>query len=916
VNNNKGEKMKKILIIALCVGLMPMLFGVQTTDMVEKKSYDPDARINTNPATPQVQTDDGRAFGDILMTIDLTSIGMPGDGYDNAGLTWDGQYLYLINMFDNNVYVIDPTVPMIVNSWPAAPALSWGFGHEVNLWMTEVNAPFTAFEFLYDGTYTGMSFPCAAGGAAWMGDASEWYADGEIWILAVGGSNKAYKFTVPGGVLIDSISDPTWTSISQRGFSYDPFNDKFFVGGWNDNILWELNNDGTLTGRQVAFANLASLAYDWQSTIHPTPVIWVATNAVTNVIYMVDADNPNPVPSFWDFEEGWEGWTHTNGQPFPIGWDVLPSGYQAAWTPPDADDSTFWIDSDSAGVGVPVQDTAWSPAIPTPFNMAWLRYGYSFNGYSGSDWLAVGIQTFSSGMWNAPVELTRYAADSGPAWDSADVSAYAADDSIRCYFYYDGNYDYYAAFDNVGFYAPIGHDVGVVAVQSPPAGPVPTGNYDVIGQIHNFGGASETFDVTANVYDTTDAWNVIFTQTITLTDFPSGGDSVHNFGQVTFDMDKVFYTEIYTLLSDDNPANDTSSIYSRTQLGLGDVVFEMDVQTPCADNQLLGVEFDGTYFYVTGGNSGADPNRVYVLDTMGNMVWVMNQPAHSTGWGWRDIAWDNVNLGTTIDTLWSSVNSNVDKYSIDLTSGILTYHGSYPGPAATQRALAWKDDSSWFFTADWDPCTKFSKTNSNIQTVAGPGSVYGAAYDTDTIDGGWVWWHSQNNPGTGYLCQIDQMEPNAMTWTGLTFGYVPTIITSGSAGGMCFYEGFRGFDVLFCLVQGTPVDAIIGVFVRVHDTGVKEQTKVGTRLVFGIAENMANPTKNVNRITYTTTKAGQVSLKVYDNTGRLVKTLVNAVQPAGVKTINWNAKNMANGIYFLRLEAEGQTDTQKIVLVR
>jgi flagellar hook assembly protein FlgD len=64
-----------------------------------------------------------------------------------------------------------------------------------------------------------------------------------------------------------------------------------------------------------------------------------------------------------------------------------------------------------------------------------------------------------------------------------------------------------------------------------------------------------------------------------------------------------------------------------------------------------------------------------------------------------------------------------------------------------------------------------------------------------------------------------------------------------------------------------------------------------------------------------------VSLKVYDNTGRLVQTLINAQQPAGEKSVYWDGKDVnkrkvSNGVYFLKLAAEGQTAVHKLILVK
>jgi len=451
-------------------------------------------------------------------------------------------------------------------------------------------------------------------------------------------------------------------------------------------------------------------------------------------------------------------------------------------------------------------------------------------------------------------------------------------------------------------------DVGVSVITSPPEGPVGTGDYDIIGNIHNYGNNPAAFDVTANVYDTTDAWNLIFTETITLTDFPAGADSSHNFGTVNFADDKVFYTEIYTQLTDDGyPGNDTASVYSRTALGLGDVVYELDVETPTGCNRLLGVEFDGTYFYVTG---ACDPpgNSVYVIDTLGNLVWAPLQNT-STTWGWRDIAWDDVHTGTDrIDTLYASDENSLVKFGIDLTTGTLTNYGTIAGPVSPCRGLAWKGDSAWFFTANWSsPVFKFSKTNPKIDSTLNTYSIYGAAYDTDTADGGWVWWHSQDDAGTGFNfdCQIEQFDPITMSFTGTNFGYVPTL-DSGMAGGLCFYEDFRGMDVLFALVQGSPVDEIVGLFVRWEGPSGVEEDIEETATYLSIPSSIG-----MGELMFTFCGDKPTTLFVRDILGRVVKEYKN-VRPG--TALSFGRNGISSGIYFISVE--GSRRSSKVTLIR
>jgi hypothetical protein len=583
----------------------------------------------------------------------------------------------------------------------------------------------------------------------------------------------------------------------------------------------------------------------------------------------------------------------------------------------------MWIDSDAAGSPTWVQDTALSPVlVPNP-GMDWLVYGVGYNWISTGEWLEVGIKYFDGAIWTA-VPLTTYTGDTGPMWDSVDVSAYSGYAQVQVYFYYDDDdiWAWYAVFDNVSIDATVyvaDHDVGCTEVVSPPEGPTAPGNYDVIGRIENFGNNAETFDAMAVVYDTV-GMTTVFSQTVTMTAFPVGGDSNVNFGTVTFDPDSYYFTEIYTMLTgDSDPSNDTSSIYSRTAIGFPDVVFELDAQAVANDNQLLGIEFDGTYFYVTGGGNAADPNKVYVMDTAGTLMWTLDQPAHSTGWGWRDVAWDDVYAGPDrIDTLYASVNPNVDYFSIDLTGGNLVYHGFSPGAQSPNRALAYYPDSGWFYTANFSSsCYKFNKAGVILQTVPNTYAMYGAAYDHD---GDYIWWHSQDDPGTGFLCQLSQMDPYTMAFTGLVSGFaMPAALTDAIAGGLCYYSGFRGnLNVLFALLQGTPNDYIVGILVST--TGIEEKPGGAVPLAFGFAPSTVTVTRGHLPIAYTTSVPGHVSLKVYDGMGRLVQTLVNTHQQAGEKSVYWDNKDLSNrkvsnGVYFLKLEANEQTAVHKLILV-
>ena len=986
---------RKIFLLTLCflIALIPMLFGAgnnrATIDTKDSAiTYDPNARVNLKPSSEPAHINTGRGFGDILMTIDLAAIGVPAVGYAGAGITWDGTYLYYVNQNDQKIYVIDPTGPSVVTSWSTGLSGPWGCGSEINIWITDYTVS-NIYEYNWGGTPTGNSFYCGMGGASWMGDASEWWADGEIWILAVGGTNRAYKFSVPGGTYLADIGDPAWTYTSQRGFTYDPHNDKFFVGGWNSDMVWEINSDGTPTGRQFYFNAIAGLAYDWQSTLHPTPVLWLTTSASYNYIYMVDADNPQPVFEIvWDFEDGWQGWTHTNGLSFPGGWEPYDATYRSGWgyQCPSSDDSSMCIDSDLYFGAT--MDTALSPfLVPLP-GIEWLDYGFFYNDLATHfDYFEVGIKYFDGSTWTV-APLKTYDSDYNGDWESVDVSAYSTYDLIQVYFYYHApGWDYYAAFDNVslGFgVRPAEHDVGCDQITSPPAGTTLPGDYDVIGNINLFGDFIETFDATATVYDTLAGWIVVFKTTLTLTNFSPGAESLVNFGMVTLEDNKVYYTEIYTeLVGDEHPENDTTTATCETSSQLWKIyadmpqasyynaavytdvtatptvysvggdptytsIFEFDCNTETWSTssatlnhqarRLAAAVVDGK-IYAIGGMPGSgstalnycqeyDPVAGTVTDKtamptarqfLGAVAWndtliyVMGGQSGSSYYSTIEI-YDPANDAWTTATPLPEANRS---FACGIAGDIIYVTGGYSGSGYRTATRIGVIDPTNPQSITWS-----SGPDIPIGSSGTPGRsrVQGACVDKGT---GWVFYFTGGDDHGGSYPAYDTWyyDPNDALWHQDLDK--PTPISNSQC---AVYVPILDQGTFFCCggyntATGSGTAATEGLINLTPPTGIAEEPDETATLVFGLSKIAPNPVKDGATVSYTTTRKGPVSLKVYDCAGRLVRTLIDRNESAGHKTVYWDGKDanhrsVAAGVYFYRLVAEEKTSTKKMVVVR
>lgn len=85
------------------------------------------------------------------------------------------------------------------------------------------------------------------------------------------------------------------------------------------------------------------------------------------------------------------------------------------------------------------------------------------------------------------------------------------------------------------------------------------------------------------------------------------------------------------------------------------------------------------------------------------------------------------------------------------------------------------------------------------------------------------------------------------------------------------------------------------------------------RLALSIAPNPANA---VFRIRFDLPRAGRAQLQVFDVQGRLVRTLADATYSAGEQHALWDATPFASGLYFVRLQAAGESRMQKALLLK
>jgi len=83
-----------------------------------------------------------------------------------------------------------------------------------------------------------------------------------------------------------------------------------------------------------------------------------------------------------------------------------------------------------------------------------------------------------------------------------------------------------------------------------------------------------------------------------------------------------------------------------------------------------------------------------------------------------------------------------------------------------------------------------------------------------------------------------------------------------------------------------------------------------------LAQNFPNPFNPTTKVSFGLPESGYISLNLFDNLGRRIKTLITENLNSGHYTFQLNAGELASGIYFYRLIAGNFIETKKMILLQ
>ena len=121
-----------------------------------------------------------------------------------------------------------------------------------------------------------------------------------------------------------------------------------------------------------------------------------------------------------------------------------------------------------------------------------------------------------------------------------------------------------------------------------------------------------------------------------------------------------------------------------------------------------------------------------------------------------------------------------------------------------------------------------------------------------------------------------------------------------------------GTDIGFEFLGSAPE---LGAFEVSYPTDVRN-SEGGMPEKISLLQNYPNPFNPTTNIIYEVPNSGNVKITIYDSIGRKIKTLVNEMKNSGTYEIQFDGSNLTSGVYFYRLQMNGNSIVKQMLLLK
>ena len=271
-----------------------------------------------------------------------------------------------------------------------------------------------------------------------------------------------------------------------------------------------------------------------------------------------------------------------------------------------------------------------------------------------------------------------------------------------------------------------------------------------------------------------------------------------------------------------------------------------------------------------------------------------------------------VYLSTNNGTSWALFNTGLTNNAVEAVAayGTNLFAGTLTGiDRSTDNGISWDAVDSQVVSLH-DVCT-FALVNTTLFASSFGGGVYRSTDDGATwtaMNDGLpdTWIRSLATFGSSIFAAsvingVFLSTNNGVNWSSVNTGLMNTDVQTLVVAGADLIAGTAGNGA-----WKRPLSEMTAVL----------QTGENMPARFSLSQNYPNPFNPATVINYQLAENTLVTLKVYDELGRLLRTLVEARQSAGIHSVTFNASSLSSGVYYYRLTAGSFVQTKKLMLLK
>jgi predicted GH43/DUF377 family glycosyl hydrolase len=333
---------------------------------------------------------------------------------------------------------------------------------------------------------------------------------------------------------------------------------------------------------------------------------------------------------------------------------------------------------------------------------------------------------------------------------------------------------------------------------------------------------------------------------------------------------------------------------------------ELTVFQPC-------VLFDGTTYHMWFGGHNGKVRRIGYATSPDGITWTKYDDPTTTA---PPYAESDPVLDIGLPGSWE--NDWVDSPNVLFIDGVfhMWYSGNddtnndrytRSGHATSTDGIVWVKDSlnpvlnvgsagSWDDIMCYQPSVLFDGNKFHMWYSGGGVFNWSIGYAYSLDGRNWI-KDTLNNP---------VLEPRLSgEWDDTYVGLCSAIFNADSTGFKLWYTGGTGFVI-----------GDIGYASTTGPTSVEDNKPGELPQDFSLLQNYPNPFNPSTTIEFNVLKNSEVTLKIFNMLGEEVATLVSDRLTASSYSYEWDASNLASGVYLYRLEAGSFVETRKMVLMK